>query len=88
MLIKIVTDNRSIILSNTLLPILWKDFPDIAVESFNEDNYKDKKKAIANKVLCGARLTPFVAVYNDDKELIKAFYSEVGECTVDNIKKY
>ena len=28
------------------------------------------------------------AVYDNNKELIKAFYSEVGDCTADNIIKY
>ena len=49
---------------------------------------KDKKKAIMIKASCGTRLVPFVAVYDNNKELIKAFYSEVGDCTTDNIIKY
>jgi hypothetical protein len=30
----------------------------------------------------------FDAVYDNNKELVKAFYSEVGDCTADNIIKY
>ena len=40
------------------------------------------------KASCGTRLVPFVAVYDNNKELVKAFYSEVGDCTADNIIKY
>lgn len=47
-----------------------------------------KNKAIMIKASCGTRLVPFVAVYDNNKELVKAFYSEVGDCTADNIIKY
>lgn len=60
----------------------------LEIEMLNEDNHKEKKKALQGKISCGAKLVPFVAIYNDSSELIKAFYSEVGECTVDNINKY
>lgn len=88
MLIKIVIGENSTVFSNKLLAILWRDFPDITIETFNEDSYKDKKKAIMTKVSCGARLTPFVAIYNESKDLVKAFYTEVEECTIDNIINY
>lgn len=63
-------------------------FPKIEVISYDENNYKEKKDAIMLKASCGARLNPFCAIYNDDRELIKAFYTEVGECTVKNIIEY
>lgn len=88
MTIKVVTGEDSSRFNNQLVSILWKDFPTISVETFNEDNYKDKKKAIMIKASCGTRLTPFVAIYDENRELVKAFYSEVGECTVDNVIKY
>lgn len=37
---------------------------------------------------CGTKLVPFCAIYNDKKEVVKAFYSEVSECTFNNINKY
>lgn len=37
---------------------------------------------------CGTKLAPFCAIYNDKKEILKAFYSEVSECTFNNINKY
>lgn len=50
--------------------------------------YKDKKKAINTMVSCGAYTTPFCSIYDNNKELIKCFYSESKECTVDNIINY
>lgn len=58
------------------------------VVSYDDTHHKQRKDALQLKASCGARLTPFCAVYNDDKEIIKAFYSEVGECTVFNILEY
>lgn len=88
MTIKIITGDSSIEFSNKLVAQLWKDFSNLVVETYDEDNYKDKKKAIMIKASCGTRLIPFVAIYNDKKDLLKAFYSEVKECTSDNIIKY
>lgn len=56
--------------------------------SYNEEHHKQRKDALQLKASCGARLLPFCAIYNDDKEMIKAFYSEVRECTVSNILEY
>ena len=50
--------------------------------------HKDKKKAINNMVSCGAYKTPFCSVYNNNKELIKCFYSEDDGCNLDNIINY
>lgn len=82
---------EDLILRN-LVSLLKKDenghFPTIEVIAYNEDHYKEKKDAYMLKASCGARLTPFCAIYDDDKNLIKAFYSEVGECTINNIIEY
>ncbi|MGM9530871.1 hypothetical protein [Intestinibacter sp.] len=56
--------------------------------SYDEDYYKEKKDSFKLKGSCGARLTPFCAIYDDTKNLIKAFYSETGECTFNNIKDF
>lgn len=86
MTIKVVVNDSCINLKDELLPLLEGKFSDMDVEVYNEDFYKDRKKAIMVKASCGTKLVPFVAIY--DKELRKAFYSEVGECTVNNILKY
>lgn len=54
------------------------------MDSYNEDYYKDKKKAITFKASLGARKSPFVAFYYKDK-LQKAFYAEDNSCNYENI---
>ena len=57
------------------------------IEHYNPNVYKDRSKAFKTKGAYGARLDPF-AVILEDGEPIKAFYSEVNECTIDNIINY
>lgn len=58
------------------------------VELYDEDFYKDRKKAMLIKISCGTKLSPMVAIYNDDKELIKAFYKEDKTNDIEVIKKW
>lgn len=88
MTVKIVYNEDCQPLQNRITAHLWQNFPKIQVETYDESHYKDKKKAIMIKASCGTRLAPFVAIYDDNKELIKAFYSETGDCTFDNIINY
>lgn len=60
----------------------------IIVETYDENHYKEKKKAILIKASCGTKMTPFIAFYNDDKELIKAFYGEDKSNKLNNIEKW
>lgn len=60
----------------------------VSLVSYCEDFNKEKKKAFMLKAGYGARKTPFAAITNEDKVPLKAFYSEVSECTVDNIIEY
>ena len=62
--------------------------PGIHIEIYDENNYnKERKKALQIKSAFGARLVPFVGIYND-KKIIKGFYSEDNSCTTNNIFKY
>lgn len=88
MTVKIIYSEDCLPLKNQVVAYIWEKLPGVEVETYDELHYKDKKKAIMIKASCGTRLVPFVAVYDDDKELVKAFYSEVGDCTVNNIVKY
>lgn len=64
------------------------DFKNITINSFNEDLYNEKKKSYKIKGGFSARMTPFVLITSDNKEYIKAFYSENKECTIDNVLNY
>lgn len=88
MTVKIIYSEDCLPLKNQVVAYIWEKLPGVEVETYDELHYKDKKKAIMIKASCGTRLVPFVAVYDTNKELVKAFYSEVGDCTVNNIIKY
>ena len=57
------------------------------METYNEDEYREKKKGWAIKNACSAKQTPFLAVYLDNK-LVKGFYSEANECTPMNVGEW
>lgn len=66
---------------------LEKEFEDIEFEFYDSNHYKERKKAILLKAGYGTKLDPFLVVL-EDKEPLRAFYSDVNECTYDNIKAY
>lgn len=88
-------DEKSESLYKTLKDLLNQKYPDIIFEGYAEDSLKERKKAFGLKGCYAARLVPFTAVStivendeeNEEKPM-KAFYSEVSECTIDNILKF
>lgn len=67
---------------------MLEEFPDIKMEEVYDSKFSDtRKKGYKIKGKFGARLDPFVGVFEDDVP-IKGFYSEVSECNIDNIKHY
>lgn len=67
---------------------LLKTYPNVNLTSYNESTLKGRRKAFMLKGGYSAKLSPFVVIYDIDKNPLKAFYSEVEECTVENIKFY
>lgn len=59
----------------------------IPIESYSENIFSEKKKAIMIKSSWGSRQSPFVLI-KDDGKAIKAFYSEDNSCTLENILSY
>ena len=57
------------------------------LEMYNEDYYKERKKALGLKASCGAREVPFIAFYHDG-ELVKALYNEANECDVTHVNEF
>lgn len=53
----------------------------------NDRTYKGKKKAWKLKSSFGAKLSPFVAIYEGENP-IKAFYSETGENVINSLIEY
>lgn len=67
--------------------VLDANLQGIFLELYDEGSYKEKKQAYKLKASCGARMTPFVAVYEGD-ELIKAFYTEADDDVLKSLIKY
>lgn len=59
----------------------------VSIESYSENIFSEKKKAIMIKSSWGSRQSPFVLI-KDDGKAIKAFYSEDNSCTLENILSY
>lgn len=78
MILKLAYNNASSNLVKELNP----------TEAYNEDVFKERKDAFALKGSWGAKLTPFAILVDDSGKAVKGFYSEVKECTVENIKRY
>ena len=53
----------------------------------DDRTHKGKKDSWKIKGSFGAKLTPFIVIYEGEKP-IKAFYSETGEDVVELLKKY
>lgn len=70
-----------------LLEQLQNELNNIEIIAYNEDTKKERKKAFGLKGNYGAKESPFSVLYKEDKP-IKAFYTEVKECTLDNIINY
>ena len=95
LIIKMAYDEKSEGLYKTLKDLLVQKYPDVVFEGYAEDSIKERKKAFGLKGSYAARLVPFTAVStiveNDEEKEekpMKAFYSEVSECTIDNILKF
>ena len=70
-------DEKSESLYKTLKDLLNQKYPDIIFEGYAEDSLKERKKAFGLK-----------GCYEKEEKPMKAFYSEVSECTIDNILKF
>lgn len=59
-------------------------FVDVKFKSYHEELFKERKKSFKLKGAYGTRLCPFALLTIDSKP-VKAFYSELNQCTVENI---
>lgn len=59
-------------------------FKGIELKSYHEELFKERKKSFKLKGTYGTRLCPF-AVLTIEGKPVKAFYSELNQCTVENI---
>lgn len=83
--LKFAYNNDSEILFRQVQDNISEKYPLIIVEGFHENLMKERKKAFGLKGSFSARLSPFAVLYDSENNPVKAFYSEVNECTLDNI---
>lgn len=83
--LKFAYNDNSEILFRQVRDSIAEKYPLIIVEGFHENFMKERKKAFGLKGSFSARLSPFAALYDSENNPVKAFYSEVNECTLDNI---
>lgn len=85
MVLKIAYNNECEKFINDLISAIKTYYPIINLEYYNEDIFKERKKAYAVKNPFAARKTPFAVLIDDEKNPVVAFYSEDNKCNVDEI---
>lgn len=86
--VMVAYNEESIPFFQSLQEKISQKYPDVTLTGYREDTLKERKKAFGVKGSWAARLTPFAVMYDYENTPLKAFYSEVQECTVDNIEFY
>lgn len=67
---------------------LCEQYPNIYTEGYNSNYFDSKKKGFLKcKGAFAAKKDPFIGVWINNIPK-KGFYSEVNECTLDNLKEY
>lgn len=84
MTLKIAFKDDDIEMINKLKEVIPEKFPLVELECYQEEVFKERKKALGLKSQWGTFLAPFAILIGEDKP-IKAFYTEEDECTYDKI---
>lgn len=84
--LKVSYNDESLEFFQELSNIINQKYNDITVVGYNENVKKERKHAFGLKSNYGTKLTPLVVILNP--EPIKAFYTDVKECRIDNIISY
>lgn len=85
-LLTVVYNESSEKFYDNLKELIARKYPLVKLVGYHEDILKERKKAFGVKGSYAARQTPFAVMFDVEDKPIKAFYSEVNECTVDNIE--
>lgn len=85
--LKIAYNDDSENLVKRLQEEISNKYPYVTLESFHENIFKERKKAFKLKGSYSARISPFAILIDDNNKVIKAFYSEVMECTYFDIMR-
>lgn len=84
MILKVAYNNDCQQLVDNLTKVL-SEYSSVQLQTFNEDLFKERKKAFKLKGGFSAREVPFAALIDDNKVPVVAFYNEANTCTIENI---
>lgn len=87
MILKIAYDDDSTPLVTKLKEMIPDKFPLLKLESYHEELFTERKKAFKLKGGFSARHNPFAVLIDNDSNPVRAFYSESGDCTKEEIIK-
>lgn len=82
--LKIAFNDTSASMVSDLKQLIPEKFPLVELECYQEELFKERKKALGLKSQWGTFMSPFAVLIVDDKP-VKAFYSEEDACTFDKI---
>lgn len=68
-----------------LKKFILEEMPDVKLYAYDESYTDEKQKAARIRGAFSAGMSPFAVLKTDEDKYIKAFYSEVNECTLDCI---
>jgi hypothetical protein len=84
MILKVAYNDESAELVKQLKEIIPEKFPLVELITYQEELFRERKKAFALKGEWGTFKSPF-AILIDENKPVKAFYSEENECTFNKI---
>ena len=85
MIFKIAYNDDSEFLVKKLQEVIPSKYTFIKLESYQEEVFKERKKAFKLKGSYSARKSPFAVLIDNDNVVVHAFYTESGDCTFENI---
>lgn len=86
MILKVSYNDDSENFYKELTQLITNKYPLVEIEGYHENKLKERNKSFKLKGGYGARKTPFMILIDNDKIPVKAFYTEVNECNLDELK--
>ena len=77
--------NKDLAFEEQLRKFIEAEAPSVELISYDESYTDDKKRANRLKGGFSARMSPFAVLKTNEEKFIKAFYSEVNDCTYSNL---
>lgn len=85
MTLKVAYNDNSTSLVKKLEEVIPSKYAFVKLEAYQEELFKERKKAFKLKGGFSARKSPFAVLTDEDNKVVKAFYSESEDCNYENI---